>query len=288
MRAASLLSRAFVRAHPTDAAPVLERLPVEEVSALLESLPPPTAAGALQGMEATAAARCLAGVDSRRAASILEALRPEVAATVLLRLEPPVREGLLAEMPAKSVDGIRKRLQFRIGTAGAVVDSKVLSIQDQVTVEQALDRLRQPSQRDHHFVYVVDREDRLLGALPSHRLLLAAPKASLASIMDPPAARLPASASHAALLADKGWQAVHELPVVDSDGRLLGVVGHDVLMRLRDDGSVATGLSPATSFGMAFADLCWVGMTRIVTGVATAALGSGAAGETTEGGRDAG
>jgi magnesium transporter len=285
MRSARLLSREFVRAHPADAAATLERFSVEEASALLAELPPATAAAGLRRMASMAGADCLAGIADRRAAKILGELPPDVATRLLLRLSPRKREDLLAETPAKIAAALRRGLRFRSATAAALVDPEVLSFPDQITAGQALSRLRHSSRHGHCYVYVVDRDERLLGVLTLHELLLAPPKSSLASVMNPQVMRLSATAGRATILAHEGWRQVHALPVVDEAGRFMGVVDHQTARRLQQEDAPVRGPDEAASIGLALADLCWIGMTKILGGLAMAVFREPATRDTAKGGR---
>jgi magnesium transporter len=93
------------------------------------------------------------------------------------------------------------------------------------SVGAALDWMRQnrPAGRIIYF-YVVDEEGRLCGVVPTRRLLLNAPDRPLAEIMVPKVVSLPAAAT---VLDACEFFILHRLlafPVVDPEGRLLGVV----------------------------------------------------------------
>jgi len=93
------------------------------------------------------------------------------------------------------------------------------------TLGEALARI-QRSQVDGRIVYfyVVDEDDRLVGVLPTRRLLLNPPETPVAEIMHRAVVTLPASAT---LLDACEFFIMHRLlalPVVDRDGRILGIV----------------------------------------------------------------
>jgi magnesium transporter len=93
------------------------------------------------------------------------------------------------------------------------------------TVATALEQVRQhkPTGRIIYF-YVVDQEGQLVGVLPTRRLLLNSPEATVSSIMVPNVVMLPESAT---LLDACEYFIMHRflaLPIVDEKKRLLGVV----------------------------------------------------------------
>jgi magnesium transporter len=93
------------------------------------------------------------------------------------------------------------------------------------TAGEALDSLRRnpPKGRVIYF-YVVDREGRLQGVVPTRRLLLSPLDKSVADIMARPIAALPAEATVLEACEFFIQHRLLALPVVDKDKRLLGVV----------------------------------------------------------------
>jgi magnesium transporter len=95
--------------------------------------------------------------------------------------------------------------------------------------------LRRSSQHALYYVYVVDREGRLIGVVNLRQLLLTSSKQSLQTLMRRPVYSLPPGADHAGIVAHPGWRELHALPVVDGSGRFLGVLRHETVRRLEED-----------------------------------------------------
>lgn len=102
-----------------------------------------------------------------------------------------------------------------------------------ITVQQSLDVIRQKGLGERIvYFYVVDDDDRLVGVLPTRRLLTAPLDQLISEIMVAPVVAIPQHAT---------WFDAHEfflqykflaLPVVDEHGRMLGVV--DIAMFAED------------------------------------------------------
>jgi magnesium transporter len=97
------------------------------------------------------------------------------------------------------------------------------------TVAEGLAAIRQaPPQTRVVYFYVIDEQNRLLGVVPTRQLLLSSPDCVVADIMDRKVIAIPASAT---VLEACQFFALHRLlgfPVVDADGRILGVVDVDL------------------------------------------------------------
>jgi magnesium transporter len=100
-----------------------------------------------------------------------------------------------------------------------------VALQSDQTVADALGHLRQENLGERVvYFYVIDADGRLVGVLPTRRLLMAAADTRLATIMHSGVISIPESAS---LMLACEFFVMHRLlafPVVDAAGRLLGIV----------------------------------------------------------------
>lgn len=276
MQAVRQLSREFIRSHPSEATRILETLPPGEASALLEELPPRLAAMSLSRMNGTVAVERLAQVSGERAGGIVEELAPEVAAGLLQGLDTEERDRLLSGVAIDRVEKIRRRLRFPSGTAGALMDSRVLTVPSGISVGQALRLVRQSPRHLRFYLYVIDEAGMLDGVVSLRDLMLASPTQLLEAIMNRKVVSLAATDESARIVGHAGWRVHHTLPVVDRQNRFLGVVRYQTVRKVQEELSGAVGTHPPASFGLAFADLCWVGMIKMLDGL-VGAVSSGQA-----------
>ena len=117
-------------------------------------------------------------------------------------------------------------------TAGAHLVDSVARARAQETAGEVLARLAVEKPASVELVCVVDESGRLLGALPIARVFAAGGAARLGELMqhDFPRVRPQDDQEHAASLALH--HAVDALPVVDGDGRLLGVMTSQALLQI--------------------------------------------------------
>ncbi len=265
-----LLSQAFLESHPRDSAVILERLPAEEAAAFLEKTRPQLAAQVFQSMAPLAAAGCIACLAPEAAVAVLRALPLNLAAGLLRRLDAEVRDRALAYAPADFSISLRRLLQFPEGTAGALMEPRALSLPGDIRVGEARTRVRRAPNSLLSYMYVVDREQRLIGVLTLRELMLASPKTMLSSAMRPHVLRLPARADFASIVAHPGWRDFHVLPVVDDSGAFVGVIRHEKLRRLED--AASRPASQAISTMLSLGELYWIGLTGVLAGVAATIL----------------
>jgi magnesium transporter len=249
------LADGLLEAHPLDAARVLESLPEGEALDVLAAAPPAVAGATIRHVAAHQAAGLLARLDRARAGAVVESLGPEVAANILRRMEAQPLEALLgsvAQAPARSV---RTLLRFPEGTAGALMDPNVLALPADLSADEALAHMRRSPESVRYNLYVVDREQVLVGVLNLRELLLAARKDLLRSIGRAEVLSLPAAAGRHAILNHPAWREARSVPVVDERGVYLGAVRYETMRRLEEElrrGDAEGGPSTVEALGDLF------------------------------------
>lgn len=254
----------FIDTRPQDAARLLERLETGEVAALMQEAPLRLATKLLLKMAPSSGADCLADLEPQRAAEILEDLPAEVAAGLLRPLSREARAGILESLTPETAGPLATLLRFSEQTAGALMDTRVVSLSRDSTVKDGRELVRRHARQALYYIYVVDDEQRLIGVVTMRQLLLAAAGDSIASIMRADPAALPAEADRLAILTHPGWRRVHALPVVNRHGQMLGVMRYETLRRLEDDAAAmqrARGLQRAA---LELGEIYWLSIGRLV------------------------
>jgi magnesium transporter len=263
------LCEAFIDAHPQDAAKSIERLPSPQAAALMEAISPVAAARAASVMAPAIASDSLVRLSPERAASVMRNL-PADRAAVLLRLMPPAAiEGILKRLPESDVRMLQARLRYPDGTAGAVMDIRIVSGPEHLTAGAALTLLRRTAGHLHDYFYVVDDGHRLAGAVELRDIVVSRSDAPVSELMNRGVSRVPARAGRAAILASPGWKHFHALPVADDDGVLVGAISYGTFRALADELNDA-GRADAMTTVVALGELYWLGLSGVVDGVAAA------------------
>lgn len=230
MADAETLSFAFMRAHPAEAARVLESLAPAAAAGLLGRVPARLAAPVLSAMLPNAAARSLAGLDDEQVLALLGELGTQPVVAVLRHVAEPRRARLIAGLPTAAALASQLLLGYIEDTVGAWTDPDVLALPGATRAVEALDRVRHIEATVQR-VFVTGAGGRLEGWVPLPILLRAPEGASLASIMQRPEAVISAQTPLAGALRHPGWERASLLPVLEAGERLVGVLTHDALTR---------------------------------------------------------
>jgi CBS domain-containing protein len=226
----------LARLHPVEIARLAEALSYHHGSEVVESLDDETAAETLEEMPADRQARILGDMDQERAADILEWMSPDEAADVLGDLPEEKAEELLGLMEDQEQADVAELLPYEDDTAGGLMTTEFVTLPRELTVAEALARLREMAETPNmiYYLYVTEAENswRLVGVIALRSLILADPSAPLAEVMrtefqtaapQEPAREVAQRIAEYNLLA---------LPVVDDAGDILGIITVDDAMEL--------------------------------------------------------
>lgn len=215
--------------HPADIADILEQLDVEDAGAMLDRLDMETAADAFNEVEPSHQYEILSGLDPERASDLLERLAPDDAADILADIPPAEAERILNLMPAEESRPIRDLLRYAPETAGGIMTNEVLSLAQDLTVEEALVYLRQHS--DHlemiYNLYIVDSEKHLAGVVSLRELVVAEPTTLLRDLMDRDVISVTTDTDQEEVARIIAKYDLLGVPVVDSDHHLVGLITVD-------------------------------------------------------------
>jgi magnesium transporter len=248
----------FLASHPQDAARLCEALPPNDVAAFFLELPVSTVAPVLQYLAPTAAADCLPLLPANRVGGILALLPLDSAAGILRRMSESDRARFLGAVPESRAHDLSLVLRYPAHSAGALMDPTVLSLPNDIEANEARHFTRRSARRILYYLYVVDREQKLVGVLNLRELILANPHDPLTAVMHAPVVHLTARVDTAAILNHPGWHRWHSLPVVDDHNVFLGAVRYQTLRRLQDESSTALRLSSALDVAMSLGEMYWI------------------------------
>ena len=261
------LARRFIEDHPADAAATLEQVSFGDAAALLAELDPSLASRAIGRVSASLAVDCLKLLDNQQVAGLLERLPLEAATRMLRRADTDTRDVWLTSLPGERAEMLRRKLRFPPGTAGALADPLVLALPEEMLVSEAEKHLHRSADRAYYYLFVVDRDQRLVGALDIRELLLAQGKLTLADVMHRELVRLPATTDLATIMAHPGWRDLDALPVVDADGVFFGIVRHRTVRQLSGHALAEPEVEPIVGALVSLGELYWAGMSAFLSGV---------------------
>ena len=223
--------------HPSDLADILEDLAPAEREAVFTSLDEEVAAETLEEVEPKLQKALLEKLDEERIADIVEEMDPAAAADLLAELPEEQSDAILEEMEAEERQEVEDLLEFDEDSAAGAMTTDFVSLGMDATVAQAVQALRNFDGDPEGVteIYLLDEKKVLRGAITLARLVVAQPETRLAVLTEPRVLSCPADLHQNDLAEMFDKYNLHALPVVDTQGRMVGVVQADhVISFLRD------------------------------------------------------
>lgn len=220
--------------HPADLADILEELSRDEQRSVIESLDDETAAEAVSEIPTRMQVALLNSLSAGRAADIVEEMAPDEAADVLQELPPETSAEVLANMEAEEASEVRELLGFEENTAGGLMTTEFPLVVDSGTVEDAVNALKSFSGplESIHSIYLIETNCMLSGEVPLARILISNKSTPLRELSTEPVISVPFHADEKTVIGMFNKYNLLTLPVVDDNGRLLGVVTADDVLEL--------------------------------------------------------
>jgi CBS domain-containing protein len=219
----------LARLHPSELAEIISDLSAREAAAVVRQLDDETAADAFEHLDAETQKTLIDEVGTERAADIIEEMDSDDAADLLAELPEEQQSELLAEMSSYTADELRELVKYDEDTAGGLMTTDYTWIYAHRTTEATIRKIREiaPTSEFIYYLYVVDKNDRLLGALSLRSLLLALPTAFIDRIMDTDLVTVHPDTQAVEVAAIIARYDLLAIPVVDNDGKMLGIVTVD-------------------------------------------------------------
>lgn len=246
MNAHARLGAAFLRDHPAAAARVLEDFPSESVALLLADANPVTAEHIIKHFTPGFAASCLVDLDTAAAGKLFARFLPDFQIMLLRQLERDKRESLLNTLQPDLAASIRRLLPYPDGTAGALMEAPLSSVPEELSVRNALKRIKRIRNGMKFYTYVINAKGQLTGVLTLHELINAPQSSSVSQVMHHHVTSLSSTQSMRTVFNSPYWQEFHALPVTDENNVLLGVIRQKSVRRFQEQslqgGAVSGGL----------------------------------------------
>ncbi|MBV8154440.1 MAG: magnesium transporter [Candidatus Eremiobacteraeota bacterium] len=219
----------LARLHPSELAEIIGDLSAREAVAVVQQLDDETAADAFEHLDADTQKTLIDDIGTERAADIIEEMDADDAADLLAELPEEQQTELLAEMSHYTAEELRELVKYAEDSAGGLMTTDYVWIYPHRTTEATIRKIREiaPASEFIYYLYVLDKEDRLLGTLSLRTLLLALPTAFIDRIMDTDIVSVHPNASAVEVAAAIAKYDLLAIPVVTDDGKLVGIVTVD-------------------------------------------------------------
>jgi magnesium transporter len=224
--------------HPADIAYILESLPLDERLIVWEIVKADRDGEILLETSDAVRETLIATMDSSELVAATGQLDADEIADLAPDLPSDVLDDLFQNLPIEEREQLRAAMSYPEDAVGALMGFDMVTVREDVTLEVVSRYLRRLEELPDHTdqLFVVDRNEKLIGVLPINVLLVNDPDAKVSVMMSKKMTKLHPN--------DKAQQATHAFerynlvtaPVVDTDDKLLGrVTVNEVMDFIREE-----------------------------------------------------
>jgi magnesium transporter len=224
--------------HPSDAADILEALPIDRRLAIWELVKSENEGDILVEVSDVVRQTLIADMDNTELLAAAEKLDTDEIADIASDLPGDVLNDLLESLNVQNRERLESALSYPEESVGALMDFDITTIRDDITLEVVLNYLRKIRKLPDHTdkLFVVDRFGSILGVLPLERIVVNDSHVRVKDVMATDAVVFkPEDTAHEASNAFERYDLV-TAPVVDESRKLIGRITVDGVMDyIRDE-----------------------------------------------------
>jgi len=213
--------------HPGEIADILEELDHGQRQVMLAAMDTETAAEALEETDSDVQRTILESLEPERAADIIEEMEPSIAADLLSDLDKQASERIIENFEFEDERAeVTELMAYEDETAGALMTTDFIEMEDDKTVEDAIELLRDNAEEieAYYYVYVHNDDGVLTGVVSMRNLLLTDPALQLGNIMSGRLITVPLDADLSDIAETFLRYNFLFIPVVDENGIQKGVI----------------------------------------------------------------
>jgi magnesium transporter len=214
---------------PPDVAHQLETAPPKFRRILWELVDPEISGEVIHELSDEIKLEFLDEMDSVEVASLTEGLDVDDIVDILQQLPDRVISEVLQAMSTQDRQRVESVLTYDEDTAGGLMDTEVITVRPDITVDVVLRYLRRfdeiPEITDN--LFVVNRDDKFVGNLPLGMLLTSSPTTRVREVMNTEVRGIPVELTDSEVAQLFQRHDLVSAPVVDDENRLLGRITID-------------------------------------------------------------
>lgn len=174
--------------HPADIAEIIDVLNLDRATYLFKLLDSERTAEALMEIDDDDREKILENLSAEEIADEIDELDTDDAADIISELPSERKKEVISEIEDdEHAKDIVDLLRYKEGTAGSLMAKELVKVKESWTVPTCVRKMRSQAQEVTrvHSIYVVDKNDHLIGRLSLKDLLVASPKARVSEIYIP-------------------------------------------------------------------------------------------------------
>ena len=229
----------FSELHPADIADLIDNLEEQEKIRLFSLLDVEKASDVIPELSDASREQILEDISDKKLTEIIDEMDSDDAADVIAELPEDQARAVLDGIEPEESQDLKNLLRYEEDTAGGIMQSELVSVSSDYTINGALHAVVQASDEIENVynVFVVDRDNVLIGTIPLQKLITSKRNSPAIEAIDKtiPCVQTDVDQEEVARMFEK-YDLV-SLPVVDSGRHLLGRITIDDIVDVMEEES---------------------------------------------------
>lgn len=227
----------IVGLHTADLADLIEALLPAERQFLIEIAGPRLDPELLTFLAESVRDEIVGYLGTADVAAAVTELETDDAVDAVSSLDDPVQAEVLGQMAEDDRAALEEALALPEDSAGRLMEREFVCVPANWTVGDTIDFLREEADRggehlpeNFYDIFVIDRDRHPVGIVSLSRILRTQPPVRLDALMDPDISTVPVGADQEDVANMFRQYDLASAPVIDEEGRIVGVITHDDVM----------------------------------------------------------
>ncbi|MBN1638885.1 MAG: magnesium transporter [Ignavibacteriales bacterium] len=219
----------FADLHPADIAEIINRLDFDDAKYAFNILSTEDASDVLLELDDNLREKILKETAPDKISDLVDELETDDATDIVSELPDDVADHVLKTMDKEDSIEVKELLKYPEDSAGGLMNSDFVYVYDTATIKGAIRELRKHSEEYEHiyYVYVLTKEDKLVGVISIKSLLLNDPRTRVKNIMEEDLIYITPEVDQEKVAQIMEKYDLVSIPVVDSEKVMLGRITID-------------------------------------------------------------
>ena len=224
MKSHDILINRFVDNHSVDVVKILESSDINDVREFLCNASIEVTVDLLTQMELSLAVDCIEKIDQDRILQLFTLFPSSTSELLLRRVSSNIKDFLYYNLDGKIINPIKLKLTYEETMVGAKMNTDIVTIPEDISIDEAFNTLKKQTGKIFNYLFIVDRNKKLIGITEIENLLIENSSANIASLAEKEFPSLNPNTQLHSILNHPGWNQYSILPVLNHEGILLGLL----------------------------------------------------------------
>lgn len=215
--------------HEEDLADYLEMTNIQNAHTFISTLKPKKAAEVVESLTVNYQVEIFQRFHPSKSAQLITLIDPDEAVDILLALDRSERDKITRLLPTEKQEELHRLMTFSRTPVGKRMTSEYFSVPSNYTIREILKEIKKQTEEFSSLgvIYILNREDQLVGVMSPHELLLQNPDTPAYKCMIPEPIVVLLTTPIEVVMYKLLKYNISALPVINRDKKILGIITID-------------------------------------------------------------